>query len=74
MIREHDHEKLMGITSVGERGQVVIPANIREELNLEKGDKLMVFAKHKHFIGMVKTDEMSVFLKRMLSKIEGEDK
>lgn len=71
MIHEHDHEKLMGITSLGERGQVVIPANIREELKLEKGDKLVVFAKHRHFIGIVKFDEMSGFMKKMLAKIEG---
>lgn len=67
----HFDEKLMGITSLGERGQVVIPANIREELNLKKGEKLMVFAKHRHFIGIVKFDEMSEYLKKMLSKIEG---
>jgi len=67
----HFNEKLIGITSLGERGQVVIPANIREELNLKKSDKLLVFAKHRHFIGIVKFDEMSGLMKKMLSKIEG---
>jgi AbrB family looped-hinge helix DNA binding protein len=66
----HHSEKIMGITSVGERGQVVIPAEVREELELQKGDKLLVFAKRKHFIGMVKVDEISGFMKRWLSKIE----
>jgi len=60
-----------GITSVGERGQVVIPAEIRAEMNLKKGEKLMVFSKNKHFIGMVKSDEMTKHLKEMLLKIEG---
>lgn len=66
----HGDKKLMGITSLGQRGQVVIPANIREELELKKGDKLLVFAKHRHFIGIVKFDEMSGFMKKMLSKLE----
>lgn len=67
----HPDEKLIGITSLGERGQVVIPVNIREDLNLKQGDRLFVFAKHKHFIGIVKVDEMSGMLKKMISKIEG---
>ena len=61
------------ITSIGERGQVVIPAEIREKLNLKKGEKLMVFSKGKNFIGMVKAEEMGKYFKEMLSKIEGED-
>jgi len=67
----HHGKKLIGITSLGERGQIVIPAEIRDELKLKKGDKLFVFAKHKHFIGIVKYNEMSEYLKKMLSKIEG---
>ncbi len=66
----HPDEKLIGITSLGERGQVVIPAQIRDELDLNKGDKLFVFARHKHFIGIVKFDEMSGYVKKWLSKIE----
>lgn len=32
-----------GATTVGERGQVVIPAAARRELGIEPGDKLLVF-------------------------------
>jgi AbrB family looped-hinge helix DNA binding protein len=32
-----------GSTTIGERGQVVIPNDARKELNLKKGDKLLVF-------------------------------
>lgn len=31
-----------GSTTVGERGQIVLPAKLREELNIEPGDKLLV--------------------------------
>ncbi|MGA2667262.1 MAG: AbrB/MazE/SpoVT family DNA-binding domain-containing protein [Patescibacteria group bacterium] len=69
MLHGH-HEKLIGITSMGERGQVVIPAKIRDELKLDKGDKLLVFARHRHSIGIVKFDDMSGLMKKWLSKIE----
>ncbi len=32
-----------GAATVGERGQVVIPASAREELRISAGDKLLVF-------------------------------
>lgn len=35
--------KLIGTTTVGERGQIVIPADAREELEINSGDKLLVF-------------------------------
>ncbi|MCE5239830.1 AbrB/MazE/SpoVT family DNA-binding domain-containing protein [bacterium] len=39
----HDLAKLfMGASTVGERGQVVIPAEVRERLGIKPGDKLLV--------------------------------
>ena len=35
--------KFCGATTVGERGQIVIPAEARKEYGLEIGDKVMVF-------------------------------
>ena len=37
-------EAFQGAATVGERGQVVIPASVREQLNIEPGQKLLVFA------------------------------
>lgn len=34
--------KFYGSTTLGERGQIVIPAEAREALKLEKGEKLLV--------------------------------
>jgi AbrB family looped-hinge helix DNA binding protein len=33
-----------GSTTVGERGQIVLPAKLREELNISPGDKLLVLS------------------------------
>lgn len=36
------NECLYGVVTVGERGQVVIPADARQELGLKAGDKILV--------------------------------
>ena len=36
-------KKFYGSTTMGERGQVVVPVEAREALNLEKGEKMLVF-------------------------------
>ena len=42
--KQHTHMgKCYGSTTVGERGQIVIPIEARKELNLEPGSKLLVF-------------------------------
>lgn len=39
----HGHDKkLYGTATVGTKGQVVIPAQAREELNIKEGDRLYV--------------------------------
>lgn len=42
---EETMPKLYGIVTVGERGQIVIPAHARKEIGLEPADKLLVFGK-----------------------------
>ena len=66
----HEKPHIWGITTMGERGQVVIPASVREEMHLEKGDKIIVVSKGQKFIGLVKESEMTGLLKNWLKKIE----
>lgn len=35
--------RLIGTATVGERGQIVVPADARAELGINAGDKLLVF-------------------------------
>ena len=37
-------EEFYGTTTLGEKGQIVIPVEARTGLNLKKGDKLLVFS------------------------------
>ena len=39
----YKHKKCYGSVTVGERGQVVIPAEVRNDLGIKPGDKLIVF-------------------------------
>lgn len=58
-------DRFCGATTVGERGQIVIPAEARKEYGLEIGDKVMVFMSH-HGNGLIvlKADQVT----RMLSE------
>jgi len=40
--RNKNEESLIGVTTVGEKGQIVIPADIRTTFSFGKGTKLMV--------------------------------
>ena len=44
-------ELFYGTVTVGERGQIVVPAQARADLDINPGDKLLVFG-HPHQIGL----------------------
>jgi len=66
--------KVYGTVTVGERGQLVIPAQLRKILNIKPGDQLMVFAKpDKRVINLMPSKDFSKFLERaakVISKLE----
>ena len=56
-------EFFYGAVTIGERGQVVIPAEARKQHHLQAGDKLLVF-RHPHLPGVVlaRLDDMQALL------------
>lgn len=47
----HHHHQFFGTTTIGAKGQTVIPMEARKELDLKQGDKLLVLgAKHRALI------------------------
>lgn len=56
-------ECFYGSVTVGERGQVVIPADARKTFRIEPGDKLLVF-RHPHHPGLVlaRVDDVQALL------------
>jgi AbrB family looped-hinge helix DNA binding protein len=57
-------KKLYGTATVGSKGQVVIPAEAREAMGIQTGEKLYVFGSD-HFIGMLKEDQFKEMLDRL---------
>jgi AbrB family looped-hinge helix DNA binding protein len=56
-------KSFFGTSTVGERGQVVIPAEAREEFNIQPGDKLMVLRHPVHHgVILFKIDSAKEFL------------
>jgi len=66
--------KFYGATTIGERGQIVIPADARKDLNLSHSTKVMVFgAPMGEGLLIVKADsiaEMLTHANQMLSGVE----
>ena len=46
--------KFLGITTLGEKGQIVIPAEARAALKLAKGEKLIVMNPHDNALMLIK--------------------
>ncbi len=65
----HKKPKMWGVSTLGERGQIVIPVKMRDELGLEKGDNFVFITKDR-LIGMVREEDMTGMLREMLDKIE----
>lgn len=64
-------DKVYGTTTMGARGQVVIPAQARKDLNLKPGDHLLVTGKFGKALGFIKVSEMEGFVKVMMENLAG---
>lgn len=62
--------EFFGSTTIGERGQVVIPAEAREKFELEKGEKLLVMGLHNGAIMLTKLSSFQKFSEEMARRQE----
>lgn len=58
-----------GSATVGEKGQIVIPAEARSEYAIEKGEKLLVFGIGDKGILVVKPSQLEVITKELMDKL-----
>ena len=66
----HD-KKLFGTAAVGTKGQVVIPADARDELGIESGDRLYVVGSvEKKWVGFIKEEQFRELLNHLTDNIE----
>lgn len=64
-------DRFYGTTTMGARGQVVIPAAARKELKLNPGDQLVVMGKFGKVLGLMKTDAMADFVETIMKNLAG---
>ena len=58
--------KFYGTATVGTKGQIVIPAEAREELDIKENDKVVVIgAGHGHGLMVLKATSFEKFLNKM---------
>lgn len=64
-------KKLYGTATVGTKGQVVIPADAREDFGIEPGDRLYVVGSQAHgWVGLLKEDELRGLIDRITDDVE----
>ncbi len=64
-------KKLYGTATVGTKGQVVIPAEAREAMNILPGDRLYVVGSQKsNCIGLIKEDALEEVVQQLAVQIE----
>ncbi len=56
------HPKVYGTVTLGAKGQVVIPVELRKKLSLRANDKMVVLSKGRGMIGLVPIEEFNRFL------------
>jgi AbrB family looped-hinge helix DNA binding protein len=64
-------KKLYGTATVGTKGQVVIPADAREELGIKTGDRLYVVgATEKGLVGFIKEEQLRQIIEHITEGLE----
>ncbi|MFA6525391.1 MAG: AbrB/MazE/SpoVT family DNA-binding domain-containing protein [Patescibacteria group bacterium] len=66
----HEEHVFYGTTTIGEKGQVVIPAEAREKMNLKKGEKLLVFSMGNGMIALSKLENLAKFEQHMAQRLD----
>ena len=61
-------QKAVGICKVGDKGQIVIPANIRKMFNIEPGESLIILADIKKGVALLKADAVQPMVENSFIK------
>jgi AbrB family looped-hinge helix DNA binding protein len=61
--------RYFGSATVGDRGQMVIPADARRELGIEPGEKMVIFGRGGGRLMLVKAELVSNFVSKALSDL-----
>ena len=63
-----DKNKFVGICKVGEKGQIVIPKEIRNMFDIKSGDSIIVLCDKEKGIALLKADVIENLTDKVLTK------
>lgn len=67
-MKENLEGKSLAVVKVGEKGQIVIPKDMRDMFNIVPGDSLLVLADINHGIAIMKKEDYITFAKELFKK------
>jgi AbrB family looped-hinge helix DNA binding protein len=74
MTKIEEHKCLFGTVKVGERGQIVIPKEVRDKFDIKPGNSLMIIGDEKKgMIKIVKSEIMRDYALKILEGTENND-
>ena len=72
MTNKHKRGRVFyGTTTIGEKGQAVIPAEARKAMNIKKGEKLLVFGMGCDMLAISKVSNLERLVSHLTKRLEG---
>ncbi len=65
-----NEEQFYGTATLGEKGQVVIPAEARKSMGIKKGDKLLVFGMGCDMLAFSKLSKIEQFASHLSGRLD----
>lgn len=69
MPKKNKQDQFYGATTIGEKGQVVIPCDARNAMKLEPGDKLLAFGVGEDMLVFTKLSQLEKFEKHLTNTL-----
>ena len=71
--KPNEGKHLFGTVKVGERGQIVIPKDAREQFDIQPGSTLLLIGHERRGLAIIKPERMREFARKILEDLEGID-
>ncbi len=65
----YEKDVMYGMTTMGPKGQIVIPSEARKDLNIKPGDKLLVVGKFGTVLSMIKAENIESMVSMMMDHV-----
>lgn len=66
----HPEGQFYGSVTIGEKGQIVIPQEVRKNMQLKKGDRLLIFGMDEDMLAVAKLSHLEKFASHLSKKLK----